>query len=71
VPAQGNRIVMINIAVNELEQSRRFHEEILDVEFTEERHDDGPVHLNATFGDSRTGPASSASTELVPPLGAS
>jgi predicted enzyme related to lactoylglutathione lyase len=38
----------------ELEQSRRFYEEILDVEFAEERHGDGPVHLNATFGEWNT-----------------
>ena len=50
----GNRIVMINIAVNELERSRKFYEEMLDVEFCEERHGDGPVHLNATFGDWNT-----------------
>src|SRR5215831_18149469 len=42
---------MINIAVNEFEQSRRFYEETLGVEFAEERHGDGPVHLNATFGE--------------------
>jgi DNA-binding transcriptional MerR regulator len=51
---QGNRIVMINIPVNDLEQSRRFYEETLDVEFAEERHGDGPVHLNATFGEWNT-----------------
>jgi predicted enzyme related to lactoylglutathione lyase len=54
VPAQENRIVMINIAVNELDQSRRFYEEVLDVEFAEERHGDGAVHLNATFGEWNT-----------------
>src|SRR6266536_5677035 len=51
---KGNRVAMINIAVNELEQSRRFYEEILNVEFAEERHGDGPVHLNATFGEWNT-----------------
>ncbi len=51
---RGNRIVMINIAVNELDQSRQFYEEMLDVEFAEERHGDGPVHLNATFGEWNT-----------------
>jgi len=54
VPGGGNRIVMINIAVKELEQSRRFYEEMLNVEFAEERHGDGPVHLNATFGEWNT-----------------
>jgi DNA-binding transcriptional MerR regulator len=51
---EGNRIVMVNIAVNELEQSRQFYENMLDVEFAEERHGDGPVHLNATFGEWNT-----------------
>jgi DNA-binding transcriptional MerR regulator len=50
----GNRIVMINIAVNDLEQSRQFYEQMLDVEFSEERHGDGPVHFNATFGEWNT-----------------
>lgn len=45
---------MINTAVNELEQSRQFYEEILGVEFAEERHGDGPVHLNMTFGQWNT-----------------
>ena len=45
---------MINIAVKELEHSRRFYEEMLSVEFAEERHGDGPVHLNATFGEWNT-----------------
>jgi Glyoxalase/Bleomycin resistance protein/Dioxygenase superfamily len=52
--AQGNRIVMINIAVDDLQQSRRFYEELLDVEFVEDRHDDGSPHLNATFGEWNT-----------------
>lgn len=51
---KGNRIVMINIAVGDLERSRGFYEELLDVEFAEERHDDGPLHLNATFGEWNT-----------------
>jgi DNA-binding transcriptional MerR regulator len=51
---KGNRIVMINIAVDDLERSRRFYEELLDVEFAEERHADGPLHLNATFGEWNT-----------------
>jgi DNA-binding transcriptional MerR regulator len=51
---KGNRIVMINIAVGDLERSRRFYEELLDVEFAEERHDEGPLHLNATFGEWNT-----------------
>jgi predicted enzyme related to lactoylglutathione lyase len=54
VPDQGNRIVMINIAVNDLEPARRFYEETLNVEFAEERHGDGAVHLNTTFGEWNT-----------------
>jgi len=51
MPVQENRIVMINIAVTDLDQSRRFYEDVLNVQFAEERHDDGPTHLNATFGE--------------------
>jgi predicted enzyme related to lactoylglutathione lyase len=51
---QGNRIVMINVAVDELESSKHFYEEMLAVELVEERHGDGPVHLNATFGEWNT-----------------
>jgi DNA-binding transcriptional MerR regulator len=51
---QGNRIVMINIPVDNLTESRRFYEEMLQVEFAEERHEDGPPHLNATFGEWNT-----------------
>ena len=54
MPDQGNRIVMINIGVNDLVPARRFYEETLNVEFAEERHGDGPVHLNATFGEWNT-----------------
>lgn len=49
--ATGNRIVMINVAVDELEPARTFYEALLEVEFAEERHGDGPAHLNATFGE--------------------
>lgn len=52
--ARRNRIVMINVAVDDLERSRRFYEALLDVEFAEERHGDGPLHLNATFGEWNT-----------------
>jgi predicted enzyme related to lactoylglutathione lyase len=54
VTAKGNRIVMVNVAVDDLERSRRFYEQLLDVEFAEERHGDGPLHLNATFGEWNT-----------------
>ena len=49
-----NRIVMVNVAVNELEPSKRFYEEALGLKFADERHGDGPVHLNATFGRWKT-----------------
>jgi predicted enzyme related to lactoylglutathione lyase len=45
---------MINIPVNDLAQSRRFYEEMLQVELTEESHEDGSTHLNATFGEWNT-----------------
>jgi len=54
VPDQGNRIVMINVAVNDLVPARRFYEETLNLELVEERHGDGTVHLNATFGEWNT-----------------
>jgi DNA-binding transcriptional MerR regulator len=52
--AQGNRIVMINIAVDDLQSARRFYEDLLNVEFSQEGHDEGPPHLNATFGEWNT-----------------
>ncbi len=51
---QGSRIVMINIGVHDLARSRRFYEELLEVEFAEERHEGGAPHLNATFGEWNT-----------------
>jgi predicted enzyme related to lactoylglutathione lyase len=51
VAAQGNRIAMINIAVDDLQRARQFYEDLLSVEFAEERHDEGPAHLNTTFGE--------------------
>ena len=45
---------MINVAVDDLERSRRFYEALLDVGVAEERHGDGPLHLNATFGEWNT-----------------
>lgn len=52
--ATKNRIVMINVAVEELEPARTFYEALLEVEFAEEQHEDGPRHLNATFGEWQT-----------------
>jgi DNA-binding transcriptional MerR regulator len=48
---QGSRIVLINIPVHDLAEARGFYEAMLDVELVEERHDDGTLHLNATFGE--------------------
>jgi DNA-binding transcriptional MerR regulator len=47
----GTRIVGINIPVNDLDVARRFYEDALDCEFAEDQHDQGPTHLNTTFGD--------------------
>jgi predicted enzyme related to lactoylglutathione lyase len=49
-----NRIVMINLAVADLESARGFYEDLLEVTFAEERHGDGPAHVNATFGQWNT-----------------
>src|SRR5262245_7349373 len=49
-----NRLVMTNVAVDDLEQSRAFYAALLGVEFEEDRHGDGPVHLNTTFGEWNT-----------------
>ena len=69
VPAvKGNRIVMINIAVTELDPCRRFYEEALGVEFAQEAHGDGPVHLNATFGEWNTEAGSSSRCGRAPSL---
>jgi len=50
-PAKETRMVMVNVAVDDLDRSRRFYEALLDAELTEERHGDGSPHLNATFGE--------------------
>jgi DNA-binding transcriptional MerR regulator len=47
----SNRIVMLNLAAPDLAASKAFYEALLDLEFAEEHHDDGPPHLNATFGE--------------------
>jgi predicted enzyme related to lactoylglutathione lyase len=52
--APGNRIVMFNIPVDDVEAAGRFYGAMLGVEFCEERHGDGPVHLNAAFGEPNT-----------------
>lgn len=49
--ATANRLVLVNIPVDNLERSRAFYERLLDIEFCEEQHGDGPVHLNAAFGE--------------------
>ncbi len=45
-----SRIVEINIGVTDLAESRRFYEAAFAVEFAEDQHDGGPVHLAASFG---------------------
>ena len=47
----GARIVGINIPVNDLDAAKDFYEGTLDCTFEGESHDDGPTHLNTTFGD--------------------
>lgn len=45
-----SRICEINLGVNALDAARAFYEAAFAVEFTEERHGDGPTHLYAAFG---------------------
>jgi predicted enzyme related to lactoylglutathione lyase len=52
--APSNRLVMLNIHVADLRASRHFYEALLEIAFAEERHGDGPVHLNAAFGEWNT-----------------
>jgi predicted enzyme related to lactoylglutathione lyase len=47
----SNRLVMVNVPVEELDLSRRVYEKALGVEFVEDQHDNGPIHLDATFGE--------------------
>jgi DNA-binding transcriptional MerR regulator len=47
----ANRIVMLNLAAPDLAASKTFYEALLELEFAEEHHGDGPPHLNATFGE--------------------
>lgn len=46
----GNRISMVNIGIKDLEDARRFYEEVLGIKFMEESHEGGATHLNASFG---------------------
>ena len=46
----SSRIAMVNIGVKELEDSRRFYEEVFGIRFREESHEGGAKHLNASFG---------------------
>jgi DNA-binding transcriptional MerR regulator len=45
-----NRIAEINLGVADLDAARTFYEAVFALEFTEERHGDGPLHLFAAFG---------------------
>ena len=47
---KGCRVAEINLGVTDLDEGRRFYEAVFAVEFSEERHDDGPRHLFAAFG---------------------
>ena len=44
------RVVEINLGANDVQLARTFYESVFTVEFTEDRHDDGFVHLLAAFG---------------------
>ena len=44
------RIVEINLGADDVKKARTFYESVFGVEFTEDRHDDGFVHLLASFG---------------------
>ncbi len=44
------RVVEINLGVDDLGAARKFYEAAFAVEFGEERHGDGPLHLFAAFG---------------------
>jgi DNA-binding transcriptional MerR regulator len=46
----GSRVVEINLGATDVEAARRFYETAFGVEFTEDTHDDGFVHLLAAFG---------------------
>ena len=44
------RIVEINLGADDVEKARAFYESVFAVEFSEDAHDDGFVHLLASFG---------------------
>ncbi len=44
------RVAEVNLGVDDVEAARRFYEATFGLEFTEDRHDDGFVHLLAAFG---------------------
>jgi predicted enzyme related to lactoylglutathione lyase len=44
------RVAEVNLGVDDVEAARRFYEATFELEFTEDRHDDGFVHLLAAFG---------------------
>ncbi|MGO9877362.1 MAG: MerR family transcriptional regulator [Acidimicrobiia bacterium] len=46
----NSRICEINVGVENLDDAREFYEAVFAVEFTKERHGDGPEHLFAAFG---------------------
>ena len=44
------RVAEINLGVDDVEAARRFYEAAFELEFVEDRHENGFVHLMATFG---------------------
>jgi DNA-binding transcriptional MerR regulator len=49
-PPPPCRVVEVNLGVDDVGAARRFYEATFGIEFTEDRHDDGFVHLLAAFG---------------------
>jgi DNA-binding transcriptional MerR regulator len=49
-PKPPCRVAEVNLGVDDVEAARRFYEATFQLEFTEDRHDDGFVHLLAAFG---------------------
>jgi DNA-binding transcriptional MerR regulator len=49
-PTPPCRVAEINLGADDVEAARRFYEATFGLEFSEDRHDDGFVHLLAAFG---------------------
>jgi predicted enzyme related to lactoylglutathione lyase len=49
-PTPPCRVAEVNLGVDDVDAARRFYEATFGLEFTEDRHEDGFVHLLAAFG---------------------